>query len=164
MERRASPPVGLFPNGFFRAKKFVAPHVTAPFACTRSTVSDPPLPRVTLFVPAATDLASEVVKAGHEIKTVPEAGEPSARKTVSLTRVVTGAPSAAFAVPASAPHQTSNTESIPIKNRPSGRRRPSNMPSSCNRTFNSIKQLSTRGCPVLARPLRKGGIPPTPRS
>ena len=92
----------------------------APEFGTRSTTNAPPPPSVTLFVPAATGFASEVVKAGHEIKTIPEAGAPSARYTVSLTRVVAGAPSAAFAGIAIAPHQTSNTESRPKKAAPLG--------------------------------------------
>jgi hypothetical protein len=47
-------------------------------------------PSVTLFLPAATVEPLAAVKAGHEIKRVPEAGVPSALKTVSLIVVNVG--------------------------------------------------------------------------
>jgi uncharacterized membrane protein YfcA len=50
-----------------------------PHTVSSNATSAPALPSVTLLVPAATGFASEVVKAGHEIKTTPEAGTPSAR-------------------------------------------------------------------------------------
>src|SRR5512133_688374 len=43
-----------------------------------------------LFTPAATGFLSAVVNAGHDISSVPAAGAPSARYTVSLILVVAG--------------------------------------------------------------------------
>jgi hypothetical protein len=57
---------------------------------TSSTLNAPSGPSATVLLPAATGLFSAVVNAGQEIRTVPEAGAPSARYTTSEIRLVAG--------------------------------------------------------------------------
>ena len=84
---------------------------------TSATESAPPAPNRTLVFPAATAWPFAVVNAGHEIRRVPPAGRPSARKTVSLTVVNCG----------DCPHASAAVTSRHKKSRPHGRLRLSNM-------------------------------------
>jgi len=69
--------------------EYVTPGVPPAFGAS-CTLKLPLDDRATLLVPATTAYPSAVVNAGHEINSVPEAGVPSARYTVSLTVVNAG--------------------------------------------------------------------------